>query len=297
MNTLKTWVLMGILSILIVLLGSYFGGRSGAVIALIVAIAINGFSYFFSDQIALSMSGAKEVTEHQAPDLYTTVRHLATRAGLPMPRLYVSPSPVPNAFATGRDPKHSAIVVNEGLITSLDKRELAGVLAHEMSHIRHRDILIASMAATLAGAITWLAQMLQWGMMFGGDNRDERNSNWIAEIALMILAPIAATLVQLAISRSREYKADAGAAQLTRDPDALADALAKLDHVSRFGTGRNRQEPSSANTAALAHLYIVNPLKGQSLAGLFSTHPPTEERIRRLRLMRIENTNRNEFSQ
>ncbi len=286
LNTLKTWVLMAVLSVLIVLLGSYIGGRGGAVIALVVALGINGFSYFFSDQIAISMSGAKEVTEQQAPELYTTVRHLSTRAGLPMPRILVSPSPLPNAFATGRDPNHSAVVVNSGLLDMLSTRELQGVLAHEMSHIRHRDILIASMAATLAAAITWLAQILQWGLMFGGE-RDSRDSNWVGELALMILAPIAATLVQLAISRSREYKADEGAAKLTRDPDGLADALAKLDHVSRFGTGRRREERNSAATAALAHMYIVNPLRGQNLAGLFSTHPPTEERIRRLRLMRI----------
>ncbi len=289
MNTLKTWVLMALLSVLIVLLGSFFGGRGGAIIALMVAIGINGFSYFFSDQLAIAMSGAQEVTERQAPELYTLVRHLSTRAGLPMPKVLVTPSPVPNAFATGRDPSHSTIVVNSGLLNSLTQSELQGVLAHEMSHIRHRDILISSMAATLAAAITWLAQMLQWGMMFGGE-RDNRDSNVIGEIALMILAPIAATLVQLAISRSREYKADEGAARLTRDPDGLADALAKLDHVSRFGTGRRQAEPRSATTAALAHMYIVNPLSGRSLAGLFSTHPPTEERIRRLRLMRIDNT-------
>ena len=288
MNTLKTWVLMAILSVLIVLLGSYFGGRGGAVIALVIAVAINGFSYFFSDQIAISMAGAQEATERQAPELYTLIRHLSNRAGLPMPRVLVSPSPTPNAFATGRDPAHSAIVVNSGLLNTLTPNELQGVLAHEMSHIRHRDILIASMAATLAATITWLAQMLQWGVMFGGE-RDNRDSNVIGEIALMILAPIAATLVQLAISRSREYKADEGAARLTRDPDGLADALAKLDHVSRFGTGRRQSQPS-ATTAALAHMYIVNPLSGKSLAGLFSTHPPTEERIRRLRLMRIDNT-------
>ncbi len=283
MNTLKTWVLMAVLSILIVLLGSYFGGRGGATIALLVAIGINGFSYFFSDQIAISMAGAHEVTEQQAPQLYTLIRHLTNRAGLPLPRVLVSPSPQPNAFATGRSPSHSAIVVNSGLLSALSEKELLGVLAHEMSHIRHRDILISSMAATMAAAITWLAHMLQWGLIFGGE-RDNRNSNAIGELAMMILAPIAATMVQLAISRSREYKADEGAAHLTRDPDGLADALAKLDHVPRFGTNRGQSAP----TAALSHMYIVNPLSGRSLAGLFSTHPPTEERIRRLRLMRID---------
>ncbi len=289
MNTLKTWLLMGTLSILIVLIGSAFGGRSGALIALVIAIATNGFSYFLSDKIALSMAGAHEVTEKQAPELYDTVRHLSTRAGLPMPRVYVAPSPQPNAFATGRNPANAVIVVNEGILRALTMRELQGVLAHEMSHIRHRDILIAAMAATLAGAITFLAHMMQWGMYFGGigGNNDRRDQNWIADLLLMLLAPIAATMVQLAISRSREYKADAGAAHLTRDPDALADALAKLDHTSRFGTDNRTSRSKPPVAAAMAHMYIVNPLRGHQLAGLFSTHPPTEERIRRLRLMRF----------
>ena len=290
MNTLKTWLLMGILTVLIVWLGSAFGGERGAVFALVAALALNGFSYFFSDRIALSMAQAREADEHSQPELFTLVRHLATRAGLPTPRVYVSPSPQPNAFATGRDPRHSAIVVNTGLLAALSERELAGVLAHEMSHIRHRDILIASLAATLAAAITWLADMMRWAMFWGGlGGNDERNQNWIADLALMILAPIAAVLIQLAISRSREYKADAGAARLTRDPDGLADALAKLDHSPRFGNSRpraNRQQPDAA-AAAMAHLYIVNPLRGKQIATLFATHPPTEERIRRLRLMRI----------
>ena len=289
MNTLKTWLLMGILTVLIVWLGSAFGGERGAVFALVAALALNGFSYFFSDRIALSMAQAREADEHSQPELFTLVRHLATRAGLPTPRVYVSPSPQPNAFATGRDPRHSAIVVNTGLLAALSERELAGVLAHEMSHIRHRDILIASLAATLAAAITWLADMMRWAMFWGGlGGNDERNQNWIADLALMILAPIAAVLIQLAISRSREYKADAGAARLTRDPDGLADALAKLDHAPRFGSRprANRQQPDAA-AAAMAHLYIVNPLRGRQIATLFATHPPTEERIRRLRLMRI----------
>ncbi len=280
---------MGILTVLLVVIGGVIGGRGGAMIALIIGIVMNGASYFFSDQIAISMVGAKPATEQDHPELFTLVRHLATRAGLPMPKLYVSPADQPNAFATGRNPQHAAIVVNQGLVRMLTQRELAGVLAHEMSHIRHRDILIASMAATLAGAITWIAQMLQWGMFWGEvGNGNRRDQNWIADLALMILAPIAATMIQLAISRSREYKADAGAAHLTLDPDGLADALAKLDHAPRFGTSRDRstrQQPTAA--AAMAHMYIVNPLRGQQLAGLFSTHPSTEERIRRLRLMRI----------
>lgn len=286
MNTLKTWMLMTILTVFIVLIGTLFG-RGGATIALVVAVAMNGFSYFFSDQVALAMSGAKPVTEREAPTLYAAVRHLSTRAGLPMPRVLIAPSQQPNAFATGRNPKNAAVVVNQGLLDILTERELTGVLAHEMSHIRHHDILVATVAATLAGAITWLAHMLQWGLYFGmGNNR--RNQNVFADLVVIILAPIAAAMIQMAISRSREYKADAGAAHLTRDPDALADALAKLGHTSRFGTSnRSAYETPSTAAAAFAHLYIVNPLRGQTLAGLFSTHPPTEERIRRLRLMRI----------
>ena len=287
MNTLKTWLLMGILSAIIVLLGLQFGGTGGATVALLIALGINGASYFYSDKIALSVSGAKPVSERSAPQLYTIVRHLATRAGLPMPRLYIAPSSDPNAFATGRNPQTAVIVVNRGLLDALSERELTGVLAHEMSHIRHRDILIASFAAALAGAITWIAELLRWGLFFGmGSGNDNRNQNILADLAFIILAPIAALLVQLAISRSREYKADAGAAHLTRDPDALADALARLGHTSRFGTraGTGRQQPAAA---AMAHMYIVNPLRGQQIAGLFSTHPPVEERIRRLRLMRI----------
>jgi heat shock protein HtpX len=289
MNTLKTWLLMTVLTALIVLIGSAIGGSSGAVMALMFAAAMNGFSYFFSDKVALAMTQAREVNERSAPELHTTVRHLATRAGLPTPRVFVSPNPQPNAFATGRDPRHAMIVVNEGILHALTQRELEGVLAHEMSHVRNRDILIASLAATLAGAITWIAQIMRWGLFFGGGfvgGNNNRDQSWLADLALMILAPIAAVMIQLAISRSREYKADAGAAHLTRDPDALADALAKLDHAPRFGR-RSGREADPAAAAAMAHLYIVNPLRGHQLASLFSTHPPTEERIRRLRLMRI----------
>jgi heat shock protein HtpX len=282
MNTLKTWLLMGVLTALIVVIGYAFGGEGGAMFALILAIALNGFSYFFSDRVAISMSGAQPVSEASAPELYTTVRHLASRAGLPMPRVYVTASPQPNAFASGRNPKNAVIVVNQGLLNTLTARELQGVLAHEMSHIRHRDILIGAMAATLAGAITWIASIMRWGLLFTGFGGG-RNNNWLADLALIILAPVAAFMIQLAISRSREYKADAGAAHLTRDPDALADALAKLDHAPRFGRGRYRQPQP-----AMAHLYIVNPLRGHRFSTLFSTHPPIEERIRRLRLMRID---------
>lgn len=289
MNTLKTWLLMGILSALIVLIGGAIGGSSGATLALILALAINGSSYFFSDKISLAMVHAQPVTPKQAPELYDAVRHLSTRAGIPMPRVYIAPNAQPNAFATGRNPKTAVIVVNQGILQALTPRELSGVLAHEMSHIRHHDILISAVAASLAGAITWLAHMLQWGMFFGNfGGNGRRDQNAFADLALIILAPIAALLVQMAISRSREFKADEGAAHLTRDPDALADALAKLNNTSRFGTQGNRyQKNPPAAAAAMAHMYIVNPLKGHQLAGLFSTHPPTDERIRRLRLMRF----------
>lgn len=287
-NTLKTWLLMGILTAIIVLLGSQFGGASGATLALLIALGINGASYFYSDKIALAVSGAKPVSEVNSPQLYTIVRHLSTRAGLPMPRVYMTPAQEPNAFATGRNPQTAVIVVNRGLLDVLTERELTGVLAHEMSHIRHRDILIASIAAALAGAITWIAELLRWGMFFGfSGNNDNRNQNVVADLAFIILAPVAALLIQLAISRSREYKADAGAAHLMRDPDALADALAKLGHTSRFGTRSRGQRQQPAAAAAMAHMYIVNPLSGAQLGGLFSTHPPMDERIRRLRLMRI----------
>jgi len=214
------------------------------------------------------------------PEVYAMVRRLADRAGLPMPEIYVTPSPQPNAFATGRNPKHAKVAVTEGILRTLTARELEGVLAHEMAHVRNHDILIGSLAAMLAGVITSIANILQWGMWFGFGNRDERDGgNAFAEIAMMILAPIAATVVQMAISRSREYKADATGATLLGDPNPLADALERLD-------GYSQRIPSGVSPAT-SHMFIVNPLRGQSVLQLFSTHPPMEERVRRLRSMRI----------
>lgn len=287
LNTFKTWMLMAALSALIVWAGGLMGGRQGAVIALAIAFFMNAFSYFFSDHLALSMAGAVPADAAVHKRLLDQVRLLVRKAGLPMPRVYIAPSQQPNAFAAGRSPQHAVIVVNEGLLALLDDREVAGVLAHELAHIRHRDILIATVAATMAGAITWLAQALQWGLMWGGggEQNDRRDSHWIADVALMVLAPLAAALIQLAISRSREYAADAGAARLTGDPEGLASALTALER--RPYSAPYDQVRDSSVAAAMAHLYIVNPLRGQSLVALFSTHPPIEERVRRLRQMRV----------
>lgn len=287
MNAVKTVILMLLLSVLIVWIGGLVGGRAGAAVALLVAIGVNAFSYFFSDSFTLAMANAVSAEQAGRGDLVDQVRALCLHAGLPMPRVYVSPSSLPNAFAAGRSPKHAIVVVNEGLLDRMDRRQIDGVLAHELSHIKHRDILIATIAASMAGAITWLAQALQWGLLWGGasEQEDRRDSHWISEIALMVLAPIAATLIQLSISRSREFAADAGAARLTRDPEGLASALLALEsHAARPVYEDGSDRPMAA---AMAHMYIVNPLSGQSIFKLFSTHPPTEERVRRLRQMRV----------
>jgi heat shock protein HtpX len=239
---------------------------------------MNFASYWFSDKIVLSMYGAREVSLNEAPDLYRLVQRLAQRAGIPMPRVYIIPSDAPNAFATGRNPQHGAVAVTEGILRMLDADELAGVLAHELGHIRNRDTLIMTVAATLAGAITMLAHMAQWGAIFGFGRRDEEDSGGGGMLSLLfmaILAPIAATLIQLAISRSREYFADSTGAAVAGSPSGLARALEKLHYASQ-------RLPMDANPAT-AHLFIVNPLTGGSLLNLFSTHPPIEERIRRLR--------------
>jgi heat shock protein HtpX len=226
------------------------------------------------------MYGAKPVEEAQAPGLYRIVRTLATRAGIPMPRVYILPQETPNAFATGRNPQHAAVAVTEGILRIMNENELEGVLAHELSHVLNRDILISTVAATVAGAISMLANMAQWGMMFGGSRDDEgRSTNPIALIATIILAPLAAMLIQMAVSRSREYQADASGAKLTHNPEGLASALGKLGQATKM-------IPMDANPAT-AHLFIVNPLSGQALMNLFSTHPPLEERIARLRKMRV----------
>jgi heat shock protein HtpX len=280
-NVLKTGLLLGVLTALFVLGGYAIAGEQGMIIGFVMAALMNFFSYWFSDKIVLSMYGAQPVDEAQAPALHAIVRRLATRAQIPMPRIYIIPTDTPNAFATGRNPQHAAVAVTEGIMRVLDQDELEGVLAHELSHVTNRDVLISTIAATLAGAITYLAHMAQWAAIFGGRSRDdeEGGSNPLVMMVFAILAPIAALLVQLAVSRSREFQADASGARLAGRTYGLAKALEKIEVASRV-------EPMPA-TPATAHLFIVNPLTGQSFARLFSTHPPTEERIARLRAMRL----------
>jgi heat shock protein HtpX len=277
-NVLRTTVLLAALTALFLVIGGAIGGNQGLFIAFVFALLMNFASYWFSDKIVLSMYGAREVSLNEAPELYRLVQRLAQRAGIPMPRVYIIASEAPNAFATGRNPQHGAVAVTEGILRTLDTDELAGVLAHELGHIRNRDTLIMTVAATLAGAITMLAHMAQWGAIFGFGRRDEEDSGGGGMLSLLfmaILAPIAATLIQLAISRSREYFADSTGAAIAGSPSGLARALEKLHYASQ-------RLPMEANPAT-AHLFIVNPLTGGSLANLFSTHPPIEERIRRLR--------------
>ena len=277
-NVLRTTVLLAALTALFLVIGGALGGNQGLFIAFVFALLMNFASYWFSDKIILSMYRAREVSLHEAPDLYRLVQRLAQGAGIPMPRVYIIPSDAPNAFATGRNPQHGAVAVTEGILRMLDTDELAGVLAHELGHIRNRDTLIMTVAATLAGAITMLAHMAQWGAIFGFGRRDDEDSGGGGMLSLLfmaILAPIAATLIQLAISRSREYFADSTGAAVAGSPSGLARALEKLHYASQ-------RLPMDANPAT-AHLFIVNPLTGGSLGNLFSTHPPIEERIRRLR--------------
>jgi heat shock protein HtpX len=278
MNKLKTTFFLALLTGLFIVVGSLIGGQSGATVAFVIALVMNFGAYWFSDKIVLRMYGAKQVSEAEAPDLHRLVRNLATRAQLPMPKVYLIESDTPNAFATGRNPQHAAVAVTTGILRILSEEELTGVMAHELSHVTHRDILISTVAATIAGAISYLAQMLQWAMIFGGGDREERHPlSFVAEIAVMILAPIAATLIHLAVSRSREYDADLGGAQLCGQPLWLAEALRKLHQgVQRF--------PMKANPST-AHLFIVSPLTGNGILSLFSTHPPIEARIARLEAM------------
>jgi heat shock protein HtpX len=284
MNGFRTTILLAALTALLVWLGDMFGGRQGAVMALIFAGAMNFFSYWFSDKIVLSMYGGQEVKAEEDPELHGLVQELATRAGLPMPRVYVIPEDTPNAFATGRNPQHAAVAVTHGIRRILNKRELAGVLGHELAHVMHRDILISSIAATLAGAISYLAHMAQWAAMFGGGrSRDDEGGggNIFGLLFMMIVAPIAAMLIQMAVSRSREYGADEGGAKISGDPLALASALRKL----HMGSQNIPLQVSDATANATAHMFIVNPLSGSGLASLFSTHPPVEQRIARLEAM------------
>jgi heat shock protein HtpX len=281
-NLVKTGVLLAALTVLLVLIGGALGGQHGMILAFGMAMIMNFGSYWFSDRIVLAMYRAQPVDEAQAPGLYRIVRTLATRAGIPMPRVYILPDEAPNAFATGRNPEHAAVAVTEGILRIMSEEELEGVLAHELSHVQNRDTLIMAIAATLAGAITYMAQMAQWAMIFGGGRRDsdERESGAggvVGGLLMIVLAPIAAMLIQLAVSRSREYQADASGAHMAGQPWGLAKALEKLEMASKMA-------PMQA-TPATAHLFIVNPLTGGGWSSLFSTHPPIAERVARLRAM------------
>jgi heat shock protein HtpX len=280
-NIFKTGLLLAVLTAMLVLIGGAIGGQQGMAVAFVMALLMNFASYWFSDRIVLAMYGARPVDEAAAPGLYAIVRRLTTRAGLPMPRVYLLPEDTPNAFATGRDPQHAAVAVTEGIMRVLDADELEGVLAHELAHVKNRDVLISTIAATLAGAITYLAHMAQWAAMFGGrsGDDDERGSNPVGLVLMAVLAPIAAMLVQLAVSRAREFAADATGARIAGRTAGLAQALGKLQLA-------NQAAPMAANPST-AHLFIVSPLSGSALLQLFSTHPPLEERIARLRGLRI----------
>jgi len=280
-NRLRTTLLLAVLTALIIFIGRLFGGSQGMVIAFVLAVVMNLGSYWFSDKIVLAMYRAKPVDEHQAPELYRIVRELASQANLPMPRVYIIPQETPNAFATGRNPQHAVVAVTEGILRLLTLDEIRGVLAHELGHVKNRDILISSIAATLAGVVMILANMARWAAIFGGgrSDNDEGGGGIVGLLVTAILAPVAAMLIQMAISRSREYLADETGARLSHSPDSLASALQKLSMASQ-------RLPMHDARPETAHMFIVNPLSGKSLASLFSTHPPIEERIQRLRAMR-----------
>ena len=278
MNNIKTLFLLVTLTLVLVWAGGALGGKQGMTIALIIALGINFISYWFSDKIVLRMYRAKQVTEAEAPDLYSIVRSLVQKAGMPMPKVYMMDQEQPNAFATGRNPTHAAVAVTTGIMRILTREELQGVIGHELSHIKNRDILISTIAATIAGAISYLAQMAQWAMIFGGHRgADDEGGSPIAAFVMMIVGPIAAMIIQMAISRSREYAADSGGAEIAGNPRYLAGALRKLHMASQ-------KIPMHANPAT-SHMFIVNPFSGGGIVKLFSTHPPIEERIARLESM------------
>jgi heat shock protein HtpX len=276
-NQMRTAFLLAVMTVFVILIGRLIGGPSGMVMAFVLAIGMNFFSYWFSDKIVLRMYRAQEVTPQQAPELYQMVATLAQRAELPMPKVYIIPKDTPNAFATGRNPQHAVVAVTQGLLNLMNRDEIMGVLAHEMAHVNNRDILIGSIAATMAGAIMMLASMAKWGAIFGGhrgsDDEGGGGLGMIGTLALAFIAPMAAGVIQMAISRSREYLADATGARFAGSPDGLAKALVKLGSYSQ-------RRPMNAN-AATAHMFIVNPLSGRSMQSLFSTHPPIEERVQR----------------
>jgi len=284
MNGFRTTILLALMTALLVWAGDLMGGRQGAVMALIFAGGMNFFSYWFSDKIVLRMYGAQEVSPSDDPELHGLVQELAQRANLPMPRVYMLPQDTPNAFATGRNPQHAAVAVTAGIRRILTKRELAGVLGHELAHVLNRDILVSTIAATLAGAVSYMAYMAQWAAIFGGGrSRDGEGGggNIFGLLFMMIVAPMAAMLIQMAVSRSREYGADAGGAKICGDPLALASALRKLHTASQ----NIPLQVNNATANATAHMFIVNPLSGGGIAKLFSTHPPMEERVARLEAM------------
>jgi heat shock protein HtpX len=277
MNLIKTTFLLSLLTVLMVLMGSAIGGQGGMFLAFFMALAMNFFSYWFSDKIVLKMYGAREIGENDHPAFYGMIRRLSLQAGLPMPRVYIIPSESPNAFATGRNPSHAAVAATDGILRILSPEELEGVMAHELAHVRNRDILVSTIAATFAGAISMLGSMLQWGAILGGgrSDDDEGGGGLIGSLAMAIIAPIAAMLIQMAVSRSREYLADESGAGICGRPLALASALRKLHTASHM-------IPMAEARPATAHMFIVNPLTGGGLMSLFSTHPPMEERIARL---------------
>jgi len=281
-NQLKTVLLLGVLTGLFLAIGHLVAGKQGMIIAFVVALFMNFFSYFFSDKVALAMYGAREIMYEEAPWLHEMVEDLAKRAGIPKPKIYLAPIAVPNAFATGRDPNHAAVAVTSGILQILDKNELRGVLAHELGHIKNRDILISSIAATIGGAISMLANMAYYTAFLGGNDRENNNpiASIIGSIILFIVAPLAATLIQMAISRSREFVADEAGAKISGCPLCLANALRRLEEIAH--NPQIQEIASQEINPGTAHMMIVNPLSGDFIMKLFSTHPPTEERIRRL---------------
>ncbi len=277
MNTIKTAILMTILTLLLIFVGNLIGGNGGMIIAFIFAVLMNFTTYWFSDKIVLKMYRAQQIQPQDSPELFRLIENLTARSNLPIPKVYIIPSDQPNAFATGRNPQNSAVALTEGIIKLLNREELSGVIAHELSHVKNRDILVGTIAATIAGAISMLANMAQWALIFGGRGNNDREGNPLGLLVSIIVAPIAAMLIQLAISRSREFMADESGAKMTGNPLYLANALKKL-HI------KSQQIPMQAN-AATAHMFIVNPLSAKGMAKLFSTHPPIEERIKRLESM------------